>query len=447
MRGASGSKIWYGQSGQAYVMAGNTWFPCPLWPPRPELATMDVPSAVASFRYYWDICNYQDKYLKSLTIPNAVTQYVYLCPNVSDGPYVSGQAPYNFMASMAAKFGQAATYKPFSDWLMWKVMPESGPDTITKFVNYTYNPQTPPVRPDPNVVAQYATNLSNLVTAWNSVPWPHPFMQEFLTKPLVTLPPFANGYAITEPNLATTSYFPKSASIVMGDIAKFIVANEDLFNQHFNARVEKWLHDLQDDIDKAQNRMEAFNKFMTILGLVLDVVSGGLGSVVTSAISAPYTISQTKKLTSMQVSAMKQLADNLGITQQKMDDFRAWILANVGKPTMDIPPTPQGGGTSTFSVFIENQYWKSFANQTDAIKSAFASTKAGQRIILKNEASGQIDSMYIREDAGLRKVPPSVAGTLQALPASSAQNIAGGGSSGSSGLLLLAAVPLLLKMK
>lgn len=427
--------IFRGAGGRSYVLINGTWMTCPTWPSLPDLHG-SLANAIVNFRHYWDAANHVSQYLRTLNVPNIINTFVGVCPGSENSPYALKR---HLSGELAAKFGLAGSYPPFANWIWWQVSPEGGSAMEQAWLNYTYNPSNPPVRPDPAEVEKAASKLSTIVKAWDSVPWPHEFMKSFITNPKVDVPPFYQNYRLNDPGIVGTDYLPRPEEAIAGDIARYIAANEDLFNKNFEVEVETWIKRQEERIKRQQENLEQLNKFIMIFGFALDLFTAGMGSLVLSAISAPVTIKMTKDMTKAQVDSVKKFQEILGITQAGIEKFRLWILANIDKK-VEVPQSPSGP-MKQYSVFIENKFWHSFDTETEAIKVVYNQTSVGNRIIVKNEASGEVVGMYLREANGLRKIPASMAGKVQAMPEQSAAKVAGGNGFP----VWILAIPLALK--
>jgi hypothetical protein len=415
-------KTLIGNSGTTYLYhaVDQKWIPCPTWPTPPSLSS-DPATAIAQIRDFYDKANSVWKWVE-----NSLTMKYYPqvqgCPGYPSWMFGYGTTGPRINEKLVELLGKGVSYGPFGGWLWQKALAEKAVG------NYGVNWQTSGTasRSAPASVAQWAKNLATVHEAWMSIPWPHEFFRTFLLDPKVPTPVFANGLQLRDPELAATCYFPATVDKIHTDIAKYIAANEEAFNKHFETEILQWAHDLEKRARELATWTETFSKVMMVVGAVLDLFSAGVGSLVCGALSAAVTIHNVKELTSIQKESFFGLQEILGITTSNMEAFRLWIVSRLGPKAPEVPQTPPAAQIGAYSIFIENVYWKSFDNATIAIQEAYKATQVGNRIILKNEASGLGEGMFLRESTGLRSVPPSVAGQLQALPADSAKTVAGG---------------------
>lgn len=256
--------------------------------------------------------------------------------------------------------------------------------------------------------------LAGIIRAMARIPWPHWFFASFMYAPSVEVPPFYMGFRFNDARLAETDYFPRSPEAIERDVATYIATNAGLLEKHFEIEVARWLAEQQARMEK---RQEAVSMYGAVISAIASLITMGAGLVATAAITAAKV--------AVGAAMMRNLAENLkdriekiytaiGTTLDRISRFKDWIAAKADMPPPQAGPNTPAGARGAYSVFVEDVFVGSGDDASALVELAWPRTTKWDRIIVKDEATGDVIAVVIHgEDDRPVVVPaPHIAAVL-----------------------------------
>jgi hypothetical protein len=413
LRRSDTGNVFYARTGNTYILTGTRgWLPCPKWP-LPPSTLGSLPELIHRIRIWID-----DMIRMNIWTKNVYGPYEGMKPTFCPGHHSPAQRSA-LIRAIDEKMGQVSSFYPFREYVWNLIFPEGGLGFFYSGWEVVGGEYVSPARPDIHKIEEHAKRLRQVMEAWDAPPWPHEWFKTFVTSPLVAVPPIHDGYKWNDGFLSDSSYFPRPTERIKQDLADYIAANENLLNDHFNAEVLAWA---KREEEKAKKKQALF-QFLGIVAFILDFFTFGAASAAMSMVN----IYRTKQMTDKQVSMTRQIQDHFGITDEAIEKFRVWVVGLAKAPKVQIPTLgPRDPAVSgKYGIYIEQKPAIFADTPEDVLRKAYSNTQTGERILVKDEMTGQVVNYFLREQAALKKVPLDQAAKLQALGPDAAGRIAG----------------------
>ncbi len=272
-----------------------------------------------------------------------------------------------------------------------------------------------------NVLGSRLSNLSLLLKAWESVPWPSRFFRGFLASPRVSLPPFAEGMLYNDARLAASPYFPKTQKEIEKNIANYLYDNQEGFIDHFVIVSEEYIQEQQEKLAAKQKAQERLGKVLEVFSLLMSALPGP-GWLTTILFDIPKTafeVYSVRKFGKEQLKTQEKVMEVLGFAPHDMETLNQWITANaVVKPY--VPPAPSGGGT--YTLWINASFIGKDEEMSSLIAYATHVTKVGDTVEIGE--NDEVIGVFLRRKEELELIPEEAAAKMQLLTHSQTKEIA-----------------------